>query len=936
MSETLPSQRSTEESDLLERSTKKPKRSDEGRAHLGMVAVGDHALHADVEMVNETPLGEMADDRGGSLVHESEERASEAPASQRASTEMIATHRRSYADSVTGQNAEGGDTLEGGSEEDADEISDDEDDDPLCPTIRLTKAEVAAIRAPWRKALIIKVMGRKVGYAYLLRRLTSMWKLKGSLDLIAIDNDYFLVRFGSVEDLEFAMFEGPWMVLDHYLLVKPWVPDFDPYSDTTEKVLVWARIPCIPAEYYNYIFLRKLGNKVGRTIRVDQATSLVSRGMFARICVEVDITKPLISKFKYNDKVRSVAYEGIHMICFSCGIYGHATDNCPSKVIEKTTEENLPEGNAQGQATAVEKAGHGNQGTIIGSEPFGIWMIAPGRKQRARPKHQVSNMGAAGERRVGGNARRPNGIQASRFAPLNNQEEDGGGQEEGEPNREPEQGGAAEHTEQNNESAQGAGSMGNNTRRPNVRASERQILNEPCVGNGTGSKGGEQAIRARRGGGSSLRRAAEEDKYVVIRGAQGGLVISSTRVVHGDRADDLPSPVWQATNEHHNDPPGHLDEEGDVVMALDRSVSQHEGEGGTDAHLLWNCQGASGKSFHRALSNLLKVHKPNILGLFEPKVSGTQANKICNKLGFSDWVRVEAIGFSGGGETGTGSLVFLPVYGSPTHHLRRLRWNDLRQSKRAISGPWLVAGDFNSVVQREETRNYSSFSMQRSSDFVNWIQEEGLIDLGFSGPSLTWVKDGSENDFKGARLDRALCNTEWRTSFPDASVSHLPRIASDHAPVLIHTEKNRRRSSPPCFMYQAAWPTPPDFLNVVRRDWMTTREIPNNVSNVAGKLADWNKAHFGNIFIRKKILLARLGGIQSRLAISFHRGLAKLERKLRADLEEILHQEELFWYQKSREEWIASGDRNTAYYHAATTIRKSRNNVTRLQDKNGN
>ncbi|XP_019182128.1 PREDICTED: uncharacterized protein LOC109177272 [Ipomoea nil] len=238
--------------------------------------------------------------------------------------------------------------------EDPDEVSDDEDDDPLCPTIHLTRAEVEAIRAPWRKALIIKVMGRRVGYAYLLRHLTTMWKPKGRMELIAIDNDYFLVRFGSVEDLEFAMFEGPWMILDHYLIVKPWVPDFDPLSDTTEKMLVWARIPCLPAEYYNYIFLRKLGNKVGRTIRVDQATSMVSKGRFARICVEVDITNPLISKFNYEGKVRSVAYEGVHMICFTCGIYSHVAEACPSLVRAGSTPKEVREGIGRDQHTTAE------------------------------------------------------------------------------------------------------------------------------------------------------------------------------------------------------------------------------------------------------------------------------------------------------------------------------------------------------------------------------------------------------------------------------------------------------------------------------------------------------------------------------------------------------------------------------------------------------
>lgn len=59
-----------------------------------------------------------------------------------------------------------------------------------------------------------------------------------------------------------------------------------------------------------------------RPIRVDQATSLVSRGKFARIWVEVDITKPLLAKFMIRRKARRIEYEGIHLICFNYGVYG--------------------------------------------------------------------------------------------------------------------------------------------------------------------------------------------------------------------------------------------------------------------------------------------------------------------------------------------------------------------------------------------------------------------------------------------------------------------------------------------------------------------------------------------------------------------------------------------------------------------------------------
>lgn len=64
--------------------------------------------------------------------------------------------------------------------------------------------------------------------------------------------------------------------------------------------------------------------------------------------------------------------------------------------------------------------------------------------------------------------------------------------------------------------------------------------------------------------------------------------------------------------------------------------------------LVWNCQGSTSKEFLRVLKDLLCVHKPKILGLLEPKVSGDQVNGICKKIGFDNWVKVDAVGFSDG------------------------------------------------------------------------------------------------------------------------------------------------------------------------------------------------------------------------------------------------------------------------------------------------
>ena len=77
---------------------------------------------------------------------------------------------------------------------------------------------------------------------------------------------------------------------------------------------------------------------------------------------------------------------------------------------------------------------------------------------------------------------------------------------------------------------------------------------------------------------------------------------------------------------------------------------------------------------------------------------------------------------------------------------------------------------------------------------------------------------------------------------------------------------------------------------------------------IANRLIDWNKEQFGHIEKRKKRLWARLAGIHKAMMHPENKHLFKLERKLKKDLEVTLNQEEMFWFQRSREEWIASGD----------------------------
>jgi len=85
-------------------------------------------------------------------------------------------------------------------------------EDPRCPTIRLSKEEKLRLRNPWKKALIVKLFGRGMGYLQLKRGLAAKWALKGDFSIIDVGYDYYIVGFSNMDDYDHVMTQGPWLI----------------------------------------------------------------------------------------------------------------------------------------------------------------------------------------------------------------------------------------------------------------------------------------------------------------------------------------------------------------------------------------------------------------------------------------------------------------------------------------------------------------------------------------------------------------------------------------------------------------------------------------------------------------------------------------------------------------------------------------------------
>lgn len=142
-----------------------------------------------------------------------------------------------------------------------------------------------------------------------------------------------------------------------------------------------------------------------------------------------------------------------------------------------------------------------------------------------------------------------------------------------------------------------------------------------------------------------------------------------------------------------------------------------------DNLLFWNCRGAGNSRFPGLIHNYVRIYNLYFLALLEPRISGSRADRVIDKLDFDGIARVDAIGFSGGiwclwkhnkiaidvlstskycvllkvNPRSKDPWLLSVVYGSPQERHREDLWNELRAIHSAHDLPWCVAGDFNVV-----------------------------------------------------------------------------------------------------------------------------------------------------------------------------------------------------------------------------------------------
>lgn len=92
----------------------------------------------------------------------------------------------------------------------------------------------------------------------------------------------------------------------------------------------------------------------------------------------------------------------------------------------------------------------------------------------------------------------------------------------------------------------------------------------------------------------------------------------------------------------------------------------------------------------------------------------------------------------------------------------------------------------------------------------------------------------------------------------------------DHASLLIHTDMQTNGCRAQHFRFQAAWMTHPDLHRVIESNWNSKVDFLVNTAIMGSSLSRWNNEVFGHITCKKKIIQARIDGVQRKLNQKFY------------------------------------------------------------------
>eukprot|EP00253_Pinus_taeda_P019643 PITA_19643 len=212
---------------------------------------------------------------------------------------------------------------------------------------------------------------------------------------------------------------------------------------------------------------------------------------------------------------------------------------------------------------------------------------------------------------------------------------------------------------------------------------------------------------------------------------------------------------------------------------------------------------------------------------------------------------------------------------------------DLRA--RYVDIPWILGGDFNMIKSLSEKKGGTKMLNIDSLAFQAFMYSMKLVDIVSSNGLSTWNNKRGGDSLVASKLDRFIILEDLILNNKEIATRILPFGGSDHWPVQLELKGIGTPSNRPFRFENMALPS------------------------------RFHQQHF-------RLVVGRFT----------HSGYKnEKSTKLQQEWENFCKQEEIFWRQKSRVQWLKEGERNTRFFHRSTLANKAHNRISSIKDEGG-
>ncbi|XP_026378812.1 uncharacterized protein LOC113273281 [Papaver somniferum] len=256
--------------------------------------------------------------------------------------------------------------------------------------------------------------------------------------------------------------------------------------------------------------------------------------------------------------------------------------------------------------------------------------------------------------------------------------------------------------------------------------------------------------------------------------------------------------------------------------------------------------------------------------------------------------------------------------------------------------PWLILGDFNSILPVDEKKGGRNPLSSSIRDFQDCIDLCGLLQAPKSGLEFSWCNGRVGNKRILCNLDRALFNLKWLKTFNGWHYHVGTRGISDHGPLIRSNTIIPRASNIP-FRFQKMCLNHPYFLQIMCESWNEDIDgnpifvFMNKLKRLKKILKIWNWEVFGDVNVKlknveDKVMETTLNYDKDPYDIYLLHSLVVA----RGEYEIAANNYNTFLRDRARINWIKDGDINSKFFHTNIKLRQAQNSIAEIEDPSGN